>query len=48
VPSVAALVGLALLAVWSLIMVVLMWRASNQPASVEVVEGLSAATLPAT
>jgi uncharacterized membrane protein len=47
-PSVAALVGLALLAVWSLIMVVLMWRASNQPASVEVVEGLSAATLPAT
>ena len=43
VPSIAELVGLALLALWALIMVVLMWRGSNRPA---VAEGTK--TLPAT
>ena len=31
VPSIAALIGLALLAVWTVIMAVMMWRRSNPP-----------------
>jgi hypothetical protein len=45
VPSVAALVGLALLVVWALIMVVLMWRASSRPEDIEMTEGLPAPAL---
>jgi hypothetical protein len=45
VPSIAALVGLALLALWVLIMVVLMWRGSDRLASAEVTEGLPAPSL---
>jgi hypothetical protein len=29
VPSIAALIGLALLALWTVVMAVLMWRQSN-------------------
>ena len=32
VPSVAALIGLALLALWTVIMAIMMWRRSNPPA----------------
>ena len=47
VPSVAALVAPALLAVWALVMVVLMWRASSRPANAEETEGLLAPALTA-
>src|SRR5688500_9720292 len=47
VPSIAALLGLALLALWSLTMVALMWRRSSRPAFTEVVEGLPAPSLTA-
>jgi hypothetical protein len=47
VPSVAALVAPALLAVWALVMVVLMWRASSRPANAEETEGLPAPALTA-
>jgi hypothetical protein len=44
-PSIAALVGLALLALWALIMVILMWRASNRPTLAEVTETPSTTSL---
>jgi hypothetical protein len=47
VPSVVALVGLALLAVWVLIMVVLLWRVSSWPANAETMEGQSVPALTA-
>ena len=47
VPSVAALVAPALLAVWALVMVVLMWRASSRPANAEETEGLPVPALTA-
>jgi hypothetical protein len=47
VPSLAALVGLALLAVWALIMVVLLWRASSRQVVAEVTDGLPAPSLTA-
>jgi uncharacterized membrane protein len=47
VSSVAALVAPALLAVWALVMVVLMWRASSRPANAEETEGLPAPALTA-
>jgi hypothetical protein len=47
VPSNAALVGLALLAVWAMIMVVLLWRASSRLASAGTMEGLPAPAITA-
>jgi hypothetical protein len=47
VPSIVALAGLAFLALWSLIMVFLMWRGSSQPAFAELTEGLPAPSLSA-
>jgi hypothetical protein len=47
VPSIAELVGLALLALWALIMVVLMWLGSNRPAIAEGTEILPATSLAA-
>jgi len=47
VPSIAALVGLALLALWALVMVVLLWRGSTRPVIAEVAEGLPAPVLTA-
>jgi hypothetical protein len=47
VPSIAALVGLALLALWALVMIFLMWRGSSRPAIAEVTEGLPAPSLTA-